>query len=432
MHVKSEKILKLYIFIVLYSSVLKLFLGRWGTLVADIATILTLFLSWEKQGYLQIKIDKTTRCLSALIFITQVFAIFEVFHPNIHNRLYSIIEYRKSYFQVIALLAAYWAFKKTTGDVIVILKYTANISLPIILYGIKQYFFWGDIDSRLLDMIDANFYTMYYGGHMRSVSIFSGPFHYGMFCAILFAIYVFLCCECAEKHTRRFYFICVCMTVVGAVCSITRTSLICIFACSSLWFIIFLKKKRNVSAVLIKLLIILTIVFSVFIIATGLLEFPLLHSNSSLGKMLNSLGNIGEDNRFVSRTVTWREGIENIISSPIIGYGMGSAADTMSNYNISSVYITSHSMFIKIFMEIGLIGGLIYLSIFVVSAERIIKKNKGSVTIKVLCLSLISIIFLNGLVGSTIPSFPSMTLFWIISGVLLNSENDLTKIKGND
>ena len=60
--------------------------------------------------------------------------------------------------------------------------------MPIVLYGIKQFLFWGKIDDIFAGMNDADFWTLHYGGHVRSISIFSGPFHYGMFCVLIFAI----------------------------------------------------------------------------------------------------------------------------------------------------------------------------------------------------------------------------------------------------
>lgn len=425
MHIKSEKILRIYIFVVLYSSILKLILGRWGTIVSDVATICVLLLCLEQHGKYGIRLNKTIRCIFCLVVMVQILSIVEIFHPNIQNTLYSIIEYRKSYFQVLALLAAYWMYRKGSRDAIGIFKYIGNISIPIVLYGIKQYFFWGNIDSKLVDMTDANFYTMHYGGHMRSVSIFSGPFHYGMFCAFLFALYVFLFSECKRKRSRRLYFCMAVLTVVGSVCSITRTSLVCIIICLAIWFLIYLQKKKNAKAMLVKVLTVTTLILMAIVIVTGVIGVPFGNSDSSLGRMLLSLSNIGEDNRFMSRTSTWTAGIQYVLKSPVLGYGMGSAADTMSSYNISKVYLTSHSMYIKMFIEIGVIGGIMYLGIFFLCAKKILTHCKKSNTIKVLYLSLLSTVLLNGIVGSTIPSFPSMTLYWIITGILLNEDTSI-------
>ena len=424
MHNKNEKILRVYIFIVLYSSLLKLVLGRWGTIVSDIATVCVLIMSLKNHGKYGIRLNKTIRNIFILVVIVQLLSIAEIFNPNIQNTLYSVIEYRKSYFQVLSLLAAYWIYKKSNDDMLGTFQYIGNISAPIIFYGIKQYFLWGDIDSKLVDMTDANFYTMYYGGHMRSVSIFSGPFHYGMFCAFMFAIYVFLFSECRIKSHRRLYLVLAIFSVAGSVCSITRTSLVCIIICLGIWFLLYLQKKKNTSAVVVKFLTAITLIMIATVIVTGVVGLPFANNDSSLGRMLSSLGNLGEDNRFMSRTSTWTEGIQYVIKSPIFGYGMGAAADTMSSYNISNIYLTSHSMYIKMFMEIGVIGGIIYLSIFLLCAKKIIKKKRNSNAVRVLYISMLSTVLLNGLVGSTIPSFPSMTIYWIITGILL-AQSDL-------
>jgi O-antigen ligase len=111
-----------------------------------------------------------------------------------------------------------------------------------------------------------------------------------------------------------------------------------------------------------------------------------------------------------------------IMNSPIIGWGMGSAGDTLSLYKISNVYTTTHSMYYKIWMETGIVGFAFYLGIFIfviLQLNRIQNYRNKSLGFGVL-----AIILLNGIVGSTISTFPCLTLFWIIVMLLISGEEN--------
>ena len=134
---------------------------------------------------------------------------------------------------------------------------------------------------------------------------------------------------------------------------------------------------------------------------------PILSGDNMLGRMLGSILNSTSDTRFTQRFITWKDAITYIVANPIWGWGMGSAGDTLSKYNISNVYVTSHSMYLKVIMETGIIGGLLYiiLPVWTLFATR----RKLDYRLRGLSYSIIACVLINGMVGSTISTFPKVT-----------------------
>lgn len=124
----------------LYSNVLKIWIGSWATLVSDVALVISLasLISYrwnpEHSGSL------------ALIFVCALLLIllsaFELLNENITNHLYSLIEFRKTFFQLFMLFTAYAYFDPRRGpnEDVRLLKFIVFASVPLILYGIKQFF----------------------------------------------------------------------------------------------------------------------------------------------------------------------------------------------------------------------------------------------------------------------------------------------------
>ena len=187
----SDTILKAYIIIVLYSSVLKLILGRWGTLVADVATITAALYCIYSNGNFKITYSKKVRVIFIAILFVQIIAIFEMANSNINNHLYSLIEYRKSYFQMLSLIVSYWLIRKAKVTISDLLRFIGIVSIPIILYGVKQYFFWSGIDNLLLDMNDADFQRLGTQDILDRYLFFLDRFTMGffVFCYILFMFF---------------------------------------------------------------------------------------------------------------------------------------------------------------------------------------------------------------------------------------------------
>ena len=209
------------------------------------------------------------------------------------------------------------------------------------------------------------------------------------------------------------------LSVVGVFCSITRTNTICMIAVACLWYLMYIKNGKVKRTTVTKFISVLVIIILLIIAYIGLFDISIENNASSLNALFNSLFNIGEDTRFTGRITRWMLAINFIKKHLLIGYGVGAAADTMEMYHISKVFVTSHNMFLKIWMELGLLGLFFYISVFFNVLKKVRQLFVHDYIYRSLFYTMLSSVFINGLVGSTIGSFPSMTLFWIVCGTLL-------------
>lgn len=415
---KKSTLLRVYIFITVYCSILKPIFGRWATMISDIA--LLLIIAYYIITLSSIKIYKKHFILISFIIVIQVIGIISIFHPNINNKLYSLIEYRKSYFQMVAIIGTYLCVYKEKTNPVPWIDFIGTISAPAILYGIKQHFAWNNIDEFFLKNNDADYWTLRYNNQVRSLSFFSGPFHYGLFCVLMFAVYWFLFVSSKTKKNKIKYLIFAIMSVFGCYCSYTRTNIICAVVVFAIWYFEFFLYEHERFSGIKKAMLSIALIVVIVTFVSGMF-FSIL-SDDMFYKLVFSITHISTDRRFIGRYTTWNRSREYILRSPLFGWGMGSAGDTLGVHNISEIYITTHNVFYKLWMEIGIIGLILYVAVIII----ITMYNRKQSDYRLISLSygLSASILLNGFVGSTISTFPCMTIYWVIMTILLMSKTE--------
>ncbi len=412
--------LKVLVFTSIYSNVLRVFAGRWITLIADVILVLSLLLCLYSNGEWTILINKKMKIIWLLIITLQIISVLQIFNENITNRLYSLIEYRKSFFQLIAILVGFHLLKM--NSFIRILKYIEIISLPAILYGIKQYFYFTTFDFRYYAIQDASSYTLFYGVTRRAISFFSGPFHYGMLCSIILCITMYLFFVTKKRIHILLSFIC----LLGTYCSATRTNYVSSLIVLFIYLILYIKRRGTVTFTVKKIIMLFICVLLLLYVVIDYAN--LLENRNPFVVLLNTLTHTSSDNRFMGRVDTWYKAIEMIRTRFILGNGIGSAADTMATHSIAVSQVTSHNMFVKVFVELGLIGFLIFFSFLLVSVLSCFSRRDN--TLFSFALSFISVVLINSLVGSTISTYPVMLIVWLLMGLTIKQIeiNKSTKI----
>lgn len=409
---RNNRFLRIYLFVAIYSNALRIILGKWGTLIADALMIIILFyvIFIENKG--KIYFNKKVKTIFVSILLLQTISIIEVFNSNIGNSLYALIEFRKSVFQLICFLLAYYCADHT--------KFWENIEFvewlvfPTILYGIKQALFFSSIDSVFYTLQDAALDTLQYGGTQRAISIYSGPFHFGMMCSLMLCVSLAL----LYKTKKKKHILIIIACLIGAYCSITRTNIVCCIVILCIFIYGKLMERNTIYTIFQKTLVFFVVTLICIWFVT---EFTsLVQDNNGFATLINSVFNMESDNRFIGRIDTWEIAINMIKKHPIIGYGVGSAGDTLAYYSVAFQYVTPHNMFIKLFVETGIIGLVLLIIILINLFKQCIIETKGIK--RYFYLSCFAVVLLNALVGSTISTFPIMSIFWIFVG-MKRSEN---------
>lgn len=424
---KSLRVLCGLVLIALYSNVLKIWFGSWATLVSDVALVVALAslinYRWN---------PRHLRCLTA-VFVSALLLIllsgFELLNENITNHLYSLVEFRKTFFQLLMLFIAYAYFDVKGGDKekVRLIKFVVWASIPLILYGIKQFFAFDSFDSRLYSLMDSASDTNRYGSTIRAISFFSGPFHFGMFCALIFAMCLYLKRKTSEK---RFYLLAA-ISLVGVFCSYTRTNMACVLIVMAVFLVLSGTKEGSFA----KLSGVRVVLSCLGIAVAGLLFFAspgyVDLGNDQLNSLINSILNASEDSRLNNRFTTWEEAITLIDMHPLLGNGIGSAGDTLSAHSVAANWVTPHNAFLKVAVEMGVFGILLFVIFLIATLILCLKNARNDSAALPLVVSVAVITLINMMLGSTLGTFPVMTLVFLLIGVACKSVENTLSVEGD-
>lgn len=173
----------------------------------------------------------------------------------------------------------------------------------------------------------------------------------------------------------------------------SSTGIICAFLCL---FIVLGYKYININRKIL--------VFAFFI----LLVLLIFSRVTFLDYIANALN---KDITFSNRTLIWEQTIENIMISPILGYGRGAIAATVNIYgNMFQKFNSTHNIFLQVFFEGGLIAGVSFLLLLFNIISLLKVKNK----ISKVSMYFIIVMFVAGLMES----FANHLMLWILLFVI--------------
>lgn len=126
-----------------------------------------------------------------------------------------------------------------------------------------------------------------------------------------------------------------------------------------------------------------------------------LNSNTPLGQKFQTLTKFSNDKSISNRMDYYSTGFNLFKKSPIIGYGTGSwkiisLDNSVRNSKSNEASYYAHNDFLQFLVELGIIGFVIYASIFLMVLKTIYRKWRGNPILKYLVLSFI-IIFFNSI-----------------------------------
>ena len=130
------------------------------------------------------------------------------------------------------------------------------------------------------------------------------------------------------------------------------------------------------------------------------------------------LPSLEEDRSFQFRLLFWRDQLEAIVERPLLGYGTSAAADGFDDAyaGTDSRHFGPHSLYTKPALELGVIGFILFATIFVgvfVSILRIVRANRLLATISI---GLFVLVTVSGLTGPMLDAYPFNVLFWATLG----------------
>lgn len=362
--------------------------------------------------------DNIKRKSFPLISIISLFvfvAFLEMFNPNIPSVQAGLEGFRKTALPFIMFYVGVLSVKDK-DEIQTILRKISLSSILIIIYGMKQYFLSSNFDKLFVLSNNADMYTGMIFGQIRATSIFSGAFHFGMFSAVMAVINLYLLEVAPDKKEKMFWGIGIVFSIVSCYTSLTRTNMIALMTGIIFYKLIQIKSKH--ASIVFPFISVIS-VFSAYFF--GKFSSNWVNLSNPLLRMVGTIVNFAEDSRFLGRIDGWKEIIRLVSEQPFIAYGTGSAGDTLQYTYLFDHHITSHNFFLKVLMEMGVIGFILIIIFFIFLILILLRKSLKSITLlnkktSAMCLGVLIVFIVNAIVGSAIEANPVSNLILLILG----------------
>ena len=146
-------------------------------------------------------------------------------------------------------------------------------------------------------------------------------------------------------------------------------------------------------------------------------------SSGDIGDLISGVANLLQDRNLQLRFGFWRDQLQAIAEEPLIGYGTSSAADGFGKYynGTDSRSFHPHSLYLKPVLELGMTGGLLFLSILALvlrGAWNLVKIWPG---FGLTALGIVAIVAISGLTGPMLDAYPMNLLFWATCGWIVRA-----------
>jgi|GEM_PF-5900347 len=393
-----------------FMGIVKAFTGvRYAPFILDIALLLLVTFCILKEVILnRLRLSSLGMMIALLIILAAV----QMLNPNIPGLLTGLEGFRSSYqaigfFGCILLMQS----KKQIKQVVFVLSFS---SLLVAIYGVKQFFYPSSIDLNIIAMTTASPVTYTTLEQLRAFSTMSGPFHLGIYMVMVILMMLSLL---QEKGRRLILLLMITIFLTVLLLTVTRGNWIGLFGAMAFYnFLLVLEKKVRLA-------------FRTSVLVGGLIVGIALFVQSrpylpAVTDYLTSLDTITETPHFKGRIAGWGStAIPAILSNPFIGYGTGSALDAFSHRSIHFTQFTSHSLYLKYAVEMGIGGLLLFLLILFSSMKQGIKTyfQLKDIYLKLIAgwiLSFIVAVSISGLSAPMLDAYPVNLYFWFLLGLL--------------
>jgi O-antigen ligase len=400
------------------TGILKAITGsRYAPLAVDAAVVLVCaaqFLHAANRGKLRLGVPDLLH--GALL----VLALIEILNPNVPSLQAGVEGFRKFAFASIAFYIGRHVI--TARDWLLLMRASSVVAPLISAYAIKQYFFLSAVDWRMIDMATASRVTYLMGGAVRPFATMPGPFHLGLYVAIMIIAWFGLGVHVRRKQTRRLWFP---FTVVlpGIALFLTRTKGNWVAVIAGLAVLLALRP----GSVLLKMWRILALTLALISVFAYLLSSSSALS-STLDDALYAVTHPLSAPTFLYRLDLWLSDVLPAIArSPLLGYGTSSATEGLSNLyaGTGSSFFSSHSLYLKILLEMGVPGLVLFMllvarSVFVGARYLVAHRSDRGCEASVIrtCAATAVLFLVAGLVIPVLDAYPCNYLFWLALGTL--------------
>lgn len=350
--------------LMIYSNVFKLVnLYQPVAFLMDAWLILCLFDYVHRNG-----IKKKDIALVGLIVLMEFIGFLEVFNPNIFSLNAGFMGFRKSLLMWIPLLAGL-VLECDIREINIFIKKILLFAYPILLYGVKQLFFYSSFDDKFISDNLSAAATNNIFGQERMTSIFSGASYLGTFAALIIILILYYW-KFIPHSKKILYFFEIIISLCCIYGSLSRAAVLGGIVGIGVFFIWNMTWTKKISILL----------FSCIGLGITNCFFPFsqipnwIYSENVLLRFIGSLMNAQNDPRFLARYTSLESMTYLIKKHIIIGYGVGSS----QTGSVAGCYISTRgdNLFFSYVNEMGLFGLILLVGILLLIGIRLFNNLK--------------------------------------------------------
>jgi O-antigen ligase len=316
-----------------------------------------------------------------------------MFHPNIPGLDVGILGLRKTVLCVAGVVAGASIPRRLIPAVE---RSVAKVLVFAVAASIGLHLFAPAVEASIGR--SAGEYTALLGGEARLQGVFAGPFHVALGCLLLIGWGL------VRFNTQRtLALVSFVVGFVGMYLSLVRTAYVALALVVVIIILLaptFAKFARRIGAAV-----------AIAAIGTAVLAV----TNPAILAVLNSVADFSTDTRFQGRFPGYQEGIALFQQSPIFGWGSGSAGDTLTGFFLGREHITSHNIFLKIAVEGGLLGIILWVGLIVSIVRRMRRVN----TLTVVAGASLAAVVGMGLTVASLEALPLSYFAFFLVGLAL-------------
>ncbi|MCR2823953.1 O-antigen ligase family protein [Microbacterium sp. zg.Y909] len=318
-----------------------------------------------------------------------------IFHANVPSLDTGLLGFRKTVFclagLVLGVAVARQYIRSVERTLIGLLCVAVAVSIALFLY-------FPGLESSLVER-NADGYTALLGGVSRLQGIFAGPFH-----AAVAGLVLVVWGIARFSSQRAFAAITIAVGGAAVYLSLVRTAYVALAVAVGLMVLASPtagKAVRRATGIGLAAIIGVVALSSV--------------SREALA-IVGSIAEFGSDTRFLGRFPGYAEGLALFAQSPIFGWGAGSAGDTLGPAFITGEHVTSHNVILKIAVEGGLIGLVLWVTLIIAIVRRLPRGSQYTPA----AIGMLGVSLGMGLTGSSIETLPPSLLIFMYVGLALD------------
>lgn len=337
--------------------------------------------------------------LLLLIAAISVFWAIELLNTNVPSLSVGLLGWRKSVLFFVGLaLGVLWLKDRALACIWLIRIMLVACWISLVIHN-----YFAEYEASITRAADQ--WTSVFQGEPRMQGIFAGPFHVALVGSFLFLV-AFYAFGLLGKSTAL---LCLLTGVATVAATEVRTGYVAMIVGVLIWVVIQLRNRRALFWLSLCTASMAAVLWVGPSLSTSFSDW-ILTSNP----VLASLSSISTDTRFLGRFDTWAEALHAIGQAPFVGWGPGSAGDTMGEQFPAGLHVTSHNVALKYLVEGGIVGGILVL---ICVSAAFVGLLKSSELCKPFGIAAFLCILIFGSTGAIVEAIPISLVLAIFIGM---------------